>query len=290
MFKKEIKEWKLNGYHNYVPVAERSMETNTELKGVIPELDAHTPSSVYDTLLENNLILDPNIECNSRLSEWVASRFWVYKTTVSMQKIDKNKKYRLVFEGLDYKCEIWFNGKKVASSENMYVPVFVDVTEFIQTENTIKILFYNAIDEMGQLGYTSKVLSQKARFSYKWDFCPRLPLIGIYRPVYLEEYTIDASDFLLKTTMDGDFSFSCKLSGNEKELNCSVDIFDKDKIIYSSVKKGKIDSFEVKDKLDNVKLWECNTRGEPYLYTLIFTVKDKDEVAYKSLLILVSRP
>lgn len=267
--KKYLENWTLCGYHNYTPIQEKSMEMGVELCGVIPVVKAKVPCSVYEPLIENGIIPDPYFEVNSRSCEWVASRFWVYETEFFIKKQD-SKRYRLVFEGLDCKCEIWFNNKKIAESDNMYVPVKVDVTDLIcEKENKLKVMFYHAPDEMGQIGYTSHVKTQKARFSYKWDFSCRLPQIGIYRPVYIEEYEVFIDETDLRTDMYGNFAIKGVCEGDNENCIVGVVVYDGENQVYSSQKTVDLNgNFAVEGKVENVKLWWCNTYGEPNLYIL----------------------
>lgn len=268
--KQYLTDWTLCGYHNYVPVMEKSMETNTELCGVIPFIPAKVPCSVYEPLLESGIIPDPYFDVNSRQCEWVASRFWVFKTEFSAPAPRPGGRYRLVFEGLDCKCEIWLNGKKIAESDNMYVPVRTDVTELLRCgeANRLKVMFFNAPDEMGQIGYTSRVRTQKARYSYKWDFCPRLPSIGIYRPVYLEEYFAEAEDFDIRTDMYGNFSLSFRYACPAGAC-ARIRLSDGGTAVYSAeFSLAESGVFSHSAALENPKLWNCNTCGEANLYGL----------------------
>ncbi len=258
------------------------MEMGVPLCGVIPPVKAKTPCSVYEPLIESGIIPDPYFELNSRLCEWVAARFWVYETNFTIDNFNKNKRYRLVFEGLDCKCEIWLNKVKIAESDNMYVPVKVDVTDLlnINGENALKVMFYHAPDEMGQIGYTSKVLTQKARFSYKWDFSCRLPQIGIYRPVYLEEYTVLIENLDVRTDKEGNFSISANTSYADGKT-VSVSIYDGDKKVFNTNKTIQDDKFNINGTVENVKIWYCNTYGDANLYDAVIEITDGGEVLFK---------
>lgn len=273
-----LTDWKLRGYHNYVPVLERSMEMNTEFTGILPEVLAKIPCSVYEPLYENGFIPDPYYECNSLQCEWAAARFWVFETSFTAANVGR---CRLVFEGLDCKCDIWFNGKKIAESDNMYAPVVTDVTGAVLRgeSNTVKIMFYNAPDEMGQYGYTSRVKTQKARFSYKWDFCPRLPSLGINGRVYFEEYAALAEDFDIRTDMYGNFSLSFRYDCFGDGASAKIEITDGDASVYSCLRPLKsAGRLRLKGFVDKVKLWSCNTAGTPHLYGLSVCIVRKGEI------------
>ena len=54
-------------------------------------------------------------------------------------------------------------------------------------ENLLLVVIKSAPDEMGQIGYTSRTHTQKARFNYKWDFSTRLVNLGLYGSVSIEQ-------------------------------------------------------------------------------------------------------
>ena len=262
-----LTDWTLCGYYNYTPILERSMETGAELQGVIQPVPARVPCSVYEPLIDGGIIPDPYFECNSRLCEWVAARFWVYETEFIAEKTEGARR-RLVFEGLDCKCDIWLNNVLIAHSDNMYVPVYAEADGLLRPgANKLKVMFYNAPDEMGQAGYTSKVKTQKARFYYKWDFCARLPQIGIYRPVYLEQYYASAHGFDIRTDMHGGlsvrFAYDCTGQGGAE---CRARLTQGGQAVLErtlSLKESGAARFTAKIK--DVKLWDCDN---PVLYRL----------------------
>ena len=185
MRKQEIKNWYLRGYNNYVPLHEQSREVDAQTKGVTFDMKVETPHSIYDALLEYGYIDDPYFELNSTKCEWVASRWWVYYTTIQVEKL--TPRMELVFEGLDYKAHIYVNNQKIGEAENAFIRHTFDVSSLLKEGgNTVKVILESAPDEMGQIGFSDRVFTQKPKFNYKWDFCTRLISLGIYKPVYLQ--------------------------------------------------------------------------------------------------------
>ena len=182
-----LEDFKIRGYHQYVPFKGVSMELGNSLKGVTDEYNIKIPNSIYNVLEENGLIIDPYYGMNSNYAEWVASRWWVYTTTIHISDLSKNR--ILVFEGVACKAHYYINYVLLWTSESMFTTQKFNIDRYIKKgDNFIKIIVEHSQDEMGQIGLSSKVDSQRSRFDYKWDFCTRLINIGIYRPVYIEEY------------------------------------------------------------------------------------------------------
>lgn len=262
MHKQKISNWYLRGYNNYVPLHEQSREVDAQTKGVTFDMKVITPHSIYDALFENGYIDDPYFEINSTKCEWVANRWWVYYTTVNVEKIFPHAE--LVFEGLDYKAHIYLNGKKIGFSENAFIRHTFDVSEWLQVgENTLKVILENAPDEMGQIGYSDKVFTQKPKFNYKWDFCTRLVSLGIYKSVYLrfgEKTRISDVHFMQGESLDTpNVVISCE--NFTKDCNVIIDFADKRYEIQN------IDA-PISLKVDFPKLWYPNGMGEQHLYTL----------------------
>lgn len=269
--KKFLRDWQLCGYHNYTPILEKSMETGVRLRSVTPVLPAKVPGSVYEPLIEAGLLPDPCFELNSRQCEWVAARFWIYETEFETEPVPGSR-CRLVFEGIDCRCDIHLNGRKIASSDNMYVPVIRDITARLRRgKNQLKVLLYAAPDEMGQCGYTSRVTTQKARYTYKWDFCPRMPSLGIWRPVWLEwgETFFAEEDFRSGLPEGEDFSYAFRCEGRKEGLTAEISLTEGDRIVWSAVREVPADGrLQVAGSLPGAKLWQCNGRGTPFLYDL----------------------
>lgn len=136
-------------------------------------LPARVPGSVVDDLLRAGELPDIYFERNSRLAEWVAERTWVYRTRVSGQQA-------LEFEGVDYACEVFVDGEPVASHVGPFTPFTVEIPD---GEHMLAVAIAPAPQSEAQVGKTSRVRVHKPRMSYGWDFCPRLPHQGIWRPV-----------------------------------------------------------------------------------------------------------
>lgn len=266
----EIKNWTLRGYNNYVPLHEKSRENSAQTKGVTFDLKITTPHSIYDDLQKYGYIDDPYFDMNSIKCEWIANRWWVYYTSLV---IDEQSEYNeLVFEGLDYKAHIYVNDILVGFAENAFIHHVYDVTNILHTgNNTVKVILENAPDEMGQIGFSNRVFTQKPKFNYKWDFCTRMISLGIYRPVYLRsgsQTRIESVCFHQGSALDEpSLSVSCKSFSD----NCYI-------TIDFAGKHYHIDdiSSAITLKVDNPRLWYPNGMGEQFLYPIKVSLMHDD--------------
>ena len=161
---------------------------------------AAVPGSVYRDLLAAGLIEDPYYGENSLHCEWVANRWWVYRTSFFLQKEDLEDTLKLTFCGIDYSARIYLNGVDLGHHEGMYIPFAAVVNgAAVEGENVLVCVLEHAPQADPQPGYTSRTRYLKARFNYKWDFACRLVNLGIYDEVKLETHrALSVSHFFFR--------------------------------------------------------------------------------------------
>ena len=156
---------------------------------LVPWIDATVPGSIYRDLWRAGMIENPYFDTNSLGCEWVAGRWWTYRTTFTVTEKQLENTLILRFGGIDYSAQIYVNGKKVGRHEGMYISFERQINEFVKTgENTLVCVLEHAPICDPQPGYTSKTRYLKARFNYKWDFAARLMDLGLYEPVTITAY------------------------------------------------------------------------------------------------------
>lgn len=103
------------------------------------------PSVIQMELIAHDIIPDPYIGENERLSLWAGDVDWEYKcsfdTPASSEQVD------LVFEGLDTFATVTLNGDEILKSDNMFVLARVAVLDRLKLaggSNEIVILFESA--------------------------------------------------------------------------------------------------------------------------------------------------
>lgn len=179
--------WKLKGTASYVPFRDKSMETGKQLEGITPWLDAQVPGGVALAMYQAGYIEHPYVDMNSLKCEWIENRWWIYRCEFDRRELAANRKALLHFEGVDYSCIVYLNGKVLGEHEGMYEDFTFDITEQYREQEhfVLDVLILHAPDEMGQIGRTSQTSTQKSRFNYKWDFSTRLVNLGIWQGVEL---------------------------------------------------------------------------------------------------------
>ncbi|NLS14210.1 glycoside hydrolase family 2 [Vibrio sp. SM6] len=90
---------------------------------------AKVPGDVYSDLYRANEIDDPYFGRNMHRAKWAAEYEWWYSRRFALPNEMQGKKIRLVFEGVDYSCEVWLNGQYLGRHEGMFSEFEFDITE-----------------------------------------------------------------------------------------------------------------------------------------------------------------
>lgn len=177
---------------------------------------AVVPGGVHESLLAAGRIEHPYRDTNEASMRWIEDRDWWYRTTFpAPDGIGADGRVLLRFLGLDTVAELWLNGEPLGTHRNMFRPAVFDLTGRLAAQNTLLVRFspplagleappsvLDMFDRINQAmsGLASEepdgdgvlrpelplaTLRRKATFSWGWDFGPRLPAIGIWRPVEL---------------------------------------------------------------------------------------------------------
>lgn len=282
--------WKVKGFWPYVPLLGKSMELGNELMGVTDWIDADVPGGVHYDLLRAGLIENPHFEQNSLKCEWVEHRWWMYKTSFSLENNLQGKRLTLLFKGVDYKAHFYLNREKLGEHEGMFEPVIFDVTDKVNygSENELVVLCENAPWEMSQIGHTSKTRTQKSRFGYKWDFCTRMVNIGIWDDVILRI----TGDFIINDTFittgvengTGFIKVSSRISGKPGN-SCTAKVFveyDGGKLFVSdnNVLIHEDRGYIIEDfRIANPRLWYPNGSGGQPLYNVKIEVYQNGQLS-----------
>jgi beta-mannosidase len=256
------------------------------------EFPAKVPGTIHTDLLNNKIIDDPFYSDNEVRVSWIPECDWLYQTKFDFKESLKNN-VDLVFEGLDTICEIYLNEVKLGETDNMFVKYRYNVKNILQAKgNELKVLIKSPTrfaekeeKKFGKLPValnSNRVYIRKAQYSFGWDWGPTFPTSGIWRNVYLEEWSdakIEKVTFntisVNKKTAEVGVSIKVNISGKKDlsiELSLSIgDSFHQQKIPLASSSKNKI-KFKIKDP----KLWWPNGEGEQNLYLLnVKLVKEK---------------
>ena len=153
-------------------ISQGEFDTKSWYKAVVP-------GTVLGSLAIHKVIEDPTFGINMRNVDTLQFKQpWWYRTTFKLSKADLKKNVALRFNGINYRADLWVNGKKVVGKDTFagtFRMFSYPINPFIQEgENTLALK-----------------LSQYAYGEYSLGFCDWNPIpsdrsMGIFREVFLE--------------------------------------------------------------------------------------------------------
>ncbi|MHC4915393.1 MAG: beta-mannosidase [Planctomycetota bacterium] len=195
-----------------------------EIGGVGGPLPATVPGTVHTDLMKAGRIPDPHLGLNEEKVRWVAERDWSWSREFEVSgELLARDRVELVFEGLDTAARVLLNGEEVAESDNMYVPLRVDVKPRLRAGvNSLEVRIESPVRlrrqreeqaglELRQGQGKAAAYLRKAPYSFFWDWGPELPTSGIWKPVRLEAFEARIADVWPRVELAADAK-SAKLS------------------------------------------------------------------------------
>ncbi|MDF2686420.1 MAG: glycoside hydrolase family 2 protein, partial [Clostridia bacterium] len=77
------------------------------------------PGCVHTDLLKENKINDLFYRYNSKDCQWIEKWNWYYERTFEVTEPEPKEDAYFYFEGLDTYCDIYLNGKHIATTDDM---------------------------------------------------------------------------------------------------------------------------------------------------------------------------
>jgi beta-galactosidase/beta-glucuronidase len=191
------------------------------------------------------------------------NRLW-YRRTVSLPKSFKGKTVLLHFGAVDWRCEVFVNGKKVGAHEGGYDPFYFDITGAVRSgSQEIVVNVWDPTDEGPQP--RGKQVNKPNSIWYT-------PVTGIWQTVWLEAVPetyiqstrqtpdIDRSNITVKTV----------IANQQAGDKVAVSVWEGSKQIGRGEGNG-----DVVINVPNAKLW---SPSDPFLYDLHVAVLRKGKV------------
>ena len=162
---------------------------------------AHVPGSVYADLMADGTMPDPFWRENELDAFERMKKDYVYQRAFTVTEAQlAHAHVELVCEGLDTLAHVSLNGHEIAFTDNMHITWVWNVKEQLHAgENTLEIRFdspilYCAKKAEEAPGWESSDATpgfrhlRKAHCMFGWDWGPRLPDAGIWRPIFLRTW------------------------------------------------------------------------------------------------------
>ena len=244
-------------------------------------LPASVPGSVYHDLMQNGKMDDPFWRDNFPKALKRMDHDYEYKTEFAADKaLLKSDAVLLRFEGIDTVADVFLNGEKLGHTENMHRTFEFEVKDLLKEEgNELRVLLHsptrfikeeykhNVADgsEEAMVGFANL---RKTHCMFGWDWGPRLPDAGLWRPVKLlgiEKARVD-SVYVTQKHEDGKVTL---------HFDVDADVYDREALMGYTVLITDPDGKETLCKgspeeivIERPQLWWPNGFGAQQLYTV----------------------
>ncbi len=265
--------WQITGYN-----ADKSKSIS--LQGTVPGM-------VHPDLQRQGFIPDPFWRDNFKQCQWPEFWSWTYKRNFDVSPELLSKQWiQLQFDGIDTYSEIYLNGRRLASTNDMFLPYQFDVNGWLKEKgNTLEVRL-QPIEKM--VGEKAKLKQFKAAFgdpyrayvrrmqcTFGWDWVPRFVTYGVWRPVRITGYD--------NARVDDIFIYTKKLKKNAAEMLAEVTVTNKtneaqflkiscinpqNKVVWSSTNRISSEPLKFGFDVSNPQLWWSNGLGEQPIYSI----------------------
>ena len=240
-------------------------------------MPAVVPGHVHLDLVANGVIADPHTLMNEIGAQWVDTTDWTYRTTFEWSADEEAPRQVLKFEGLDTVCELFLNGSSIGHSDNMFIPLEIEVTgKLVEGSNELVIEFRSAVNVGNELRaehhakydvgdvdrFDDRSFVRKAQYMFGWDWGPRLVSCGIWRPVSLVEFETRIVDVEVGYTWNEDGSANLSIHTVQEGGPVAVHLVD----LGDRQLVGLSDGVH---RIENPPMW---SHDDPTQFALISTV------------------
>lgn len=269
--------------------------------------DAVVPGTVLTSLVAAGIYPDPFYGLNNlAIPEDLCRKEWWYRVQFDSPKQKDNKAW-LILDGINYKADIWLNGKKIGRIDGAFAQGRFDVTNYISDTNILAVRIYpphnpgiphEQSEKAGRGPNGGQLCFDGPTFisSEGWDWIPgiRDRNIGIWQSVYLKytgdvtiEYPKIVTDLPLPSTDYADISTTLEVTNHSNSVK-SVTVkgcmdgnisFTYPVVLQAREKRVvSLTSAEVPAlRIKQPRLWWPNGYGEQNMYLMDISVNDNGQ-------------
>ncbi|ONI44269.1 glycoside hydrolase family 2 [Candidatus Epulonipiscioides gigas] len=245
------------------------------------------PGDVYTDLYLAGELDDPYFGRNMHKAKWVQEYEWWYNYAFNLDQSFGGKNITLVFEGVDYSCEVWFNQEYLGKHEGMFSSFEFDITDLVDwTSPHVPVnLLTVKLDPPPKNQQNFAGL----KHNFAGDYLTGLIPFGIWRPVKIigtEKVKID--NYRIEYELDGKrVNTSLKVNINAfhsiKNAEVVVKYLDNNEIIKEvkepiKFNRGHHTTAIMEFALEEPKLWWPVGMGEQFLYDIEISVVEEGRV------------
>jgi len=296
-------EWKLSNGWEMSEEAKVNIDDNLVSTQNINTKDwynATVPGTVLTTLVDQGVYPDPFFGINNLvIPDSLCRENWWYRTVVPIPTSLKGKSIQLLFNGINYRAEIWLNGNKIGRIDGAFIRGKFDITNIINFDKenilAVKIIHpdhpgipqeASMIAGGGLNGGTLCYDGPTFIATEGWDWIPgiRDRDMGIWQDVRIVAnegvQIVDPqviSDLPLPDTTKASLTIETKICNNLNipktiTIEGTIEAISFSKTIKLQAKETKTITFNPDEfkqlNITNPRLWWPNGYGNPELYNL----------------------
>jgi beta-mannosidase len=248
-------------------------------------LAATVPGCVHTDLLAAGKIPDPFYGINELDLQWIEERDWEYRTTFNVTAaLLAESEIALCADGLDTVATVFLNGKKIATTDNMFIAHRWAVKKHLRADrNELVIRFRSAMDYIRKtrdftppracndpVGGCVRIRKEQCQFG--WDWGPRFVTAGIWRAIRLEAGSINrlAHVRVSQTHTDSGCHVSLTLAPELARPETKVTYW----VTLALDGRPLVESDNLSFDVPSPQLWWPAGQGEQPLYDLTVTARD----------------
>ncbi|MDR1420288.1 MAG: hypothetical protein LBI86_07935 [Treponema sp.] len=261
------------------------------------------PLEVYEVLIAEKEIENPNIHGDSTDCLWVAESDWIYFTDFTCVP-DLRQNY-LDFQGIDTYADIYLNGEKIGSHDDVYIPCDFDVTGKLLDSNRLVVHIHSPKKKIDEVKLPKHVHNAVNKFKpgartrmYGPSFHdylgpkPYLVRLGIYGEIRL--VSVDKAEiqwlhipYKLSAGYESvNLTVELVLRGDIKKTEAKITIIGPSgekaaSVIFKSTPGSNVISGNL--ILQDPELWWPRTHGNSPLYTIIAELCSDDALLDKKI-------
>jgi beta-mannosidase len=259
------------------------------------KIQADVPGDNYSALMAADIIADPYVKMNEKDVQWVRDCDWSYQRDFQVnQELLDGKSVFLNADCLDTFAEIFINGKKAGTTENMFRRYRFEVKKLLKAgKNTVQIRFNSpvriAAEEAekqpfpvqwtgnNQVPHMNLIRKTQCHAGWDWGIC-MIPS-GIYGELYLQR--VESCRIEHVYTEQSHSKNQCKVTvitelaaAASGKMALTVEFGEMKQEIPVALKSG-LNIVRTVFNISNPSLWWPAGHGEQPLYKLAVTTADE---------------
>ena len=259
-------------------------------------LPVDAPGDTYLALHAAGRIPHPFAAENEAACAWVKEREWWWRTTFDASPPRPDERVLIVFEGLDTFATIWVNGVEMGATSNMFLEHRIDVGALLHAdqENHVVVRFTPPARMVADkrmetwpiiadpISESKRNFIRKAQFGWGWDWGPRLPTVGIWRPVHIERQRTASLEDVRFETLEIDAAARVAVTVTvdafrPAPLDVAIELTDDAGLLVACAMADPARANRVELFIERPHLWWTSELGKATLYTLTVTLRSSGE-------------